>query len=406
VSRRTIAYLTSFYARAGDTFIRREVEELRRLGWTVHTFSIRRADDGEQVSEEIAREQRTTHYILERSPLALLWALVVLGVRSPRRLLRAVGQASALRWPGLRGALWHAIYLAEAAHLARELLRRDVALLHNHISMNSATVAALASTLSGIPFAMTVHGPHDFFDAERWALGQKVAASAFTVCVSSFGRSQCMLVTQAEHWTKLHEVHCGLDADYLAASAAPPLREPRLVCVGRLGPEKGQVLLVEAAAALRARGVPVEIVLVGDGPSRVDIERRARELGVGGLIQLVGWQGSAAVQEWIVRSRALVLPSFAEGIPVVLMEAMALRRPVIATFVGGVPELVRDGENGWLIPAASLPHLVDAMAAALGAPAEELLRMGERGRERILAQHDLAAETVKLASLFERAIKP
>ncbi|HTP26050.1 MAG TPA: glycosyltransferase, partial [Anaeromyxobacteraceae bacterium] len=340
-----IAYLTSSYARAGDTFIRREVEELRRRGWTVDTYSIRRSAESEHTSEDILREQRSTDYILERGALKLLAAFGRMSLRCPVRMLRAVRQADAIRWDGLKSCVWHGIYLLEAAYLAEQLVDRHVELLHNHISMNSATVALLASTLSGIPFSMTVHGPHDFLAADQWGLGTKIASSSATICISDFGKSQCMLFSAPEHWDKIHVVRCGLDSAFFDVPASPPPDEPRLLCVGRLSPEKGQILLVRAAAKLRDSGVPVEIWLVGDGPSRRDIEREARELDVQDRIRLLGWRSATDIRHLILQCKAVALPSFAEGIPVVLMEGMALRRPVIATRVGGVPELVRPGEN-------------------------------------------------------------
>jgi glycosyltransferase involved in cell wall biosynthesis len=167
---------------------------------------------------------------------------------------------------------------------------------------------------------------------------------------------------------------------------------------------EGQILLVQAAARLRDLGVAVEIVFVGDGPSRAVIEREARELEVRDRIRLAGWQGSAEVRRSIMRSRALVSPSFAEGIPVVIMEAMALRRPVIATYVGGVPELVEPGENGWLVPAGSVEALAEAIREALRTPAGQLDEMGSRGRQRVLAQHDLARQVCELEAIFRSAM--
>lgn len=400
---RPIAYLTSLYARAGDTFIRREVEELRQRGFVVHTFSIRRADEGEGVSEEILREQRSTDYVLEHGPVRLGLAFLRMALRAPLRMLRAVRQAGRIRWPGLRSWIWHGIYLLEASYLAEQLLARRVALLHDHISMSSATVAMLASTLSGIPFSMTVHGPHDFLEADRWALGEKVAASARTVCISDYGRSQCMLVTAPEHWPKLEVLRCGVDASFLEPPPPTPPASPRFVSVGRLSPEKGQVLLIEAAAALRDAGVQARIALLGDGPSRAAIEQRIRELGVEDRIELLGWRGSDEVRRIVAASHAMVLPSFAEGIPVVLMEAMALGRPVIATYVGGVPELVQPGDSGWLVPAGALDELVHAMREALEAPPERLARMGARGRERVLQLHHPSQQGERLARLLAGA---
>jgi colanic acid/amylovoran biosynthesis glycosyltransferase len=250
---------------------------------------------------------------------------------------------------------------------------------------------------------MTVHGPHDFLAAEQWALGRKVAASSLTICISDFGRSQCMLVTPAEHWGKVEVLACGVDESFVAA---PPEGAPgsrTLVCVGRLSPEKGQVLLVEAVGRLRAAGVEVELALVGDGPSRPAIEARAAALGVVDRVKLRGWRSSAEVRRIVEASRALVLPSFAEGIPIVLMEAMALRRPVIATYVGGIPELVEPGESGWLVPAGALDPLAAAMREALEASPEQLARMGTRGRERVLQRHHPERQAERLAELLARA---
>lgn len=402
---RPIAYLTGVYARAGDTFIRREVEELRRRGWTVHTFSIRRTDERENVSEDILREQRTTDFILERGFWRLLGAFARMSLRAPGRMLDAIRLARGMRWRGVKGWLWHWFYLVEASYLAEQLIARDVALLHNHIATNSATVALLASALSGVPFSLTIHGPHDFFAADHWALGKKIAASALTVCVSDFGRSQCMLFTPLEHWHKLHVVRCGVDREFLEDTSSVKRRPSRLISVGRLSPEKGHLVLVRAIAMLRDQGLTPEVVLIGDGPSRADIEREARELGVAGQIRLVGWKASSDLHRWILESRAMVLPSFAEGVPVVLMEAMALRRPVIATYVGGVPELVHSGDDGWLVPAGSVEELAKAMREVLVAPLSQLDRMGDRGRQQVLERHSVPIEVGKLADLLEEAIR-
>jgi glycosyltransferase involved in cell wall biosynthesis len=213
-----------------------------------------------------------------------------------------------------------------------------------------------------------------------------------------------MLFASSQHWPKLHVVRCGLDSSFLEGPSESPPEVASLVCVGRLAPEKGQILLVQAAARLRDHGVAVEIVFVGDGPSRAVIEREARELEVRDRIRLAGWQGSAEVRRSIMRSRALVSPSFAEGIPVVIMEAMALRRPVIATYVGGVPELVEPGENGWLVPAGSVEALAEAIREALRTPAGQLDEMGSRGRQRVLAQHDLARQVCELEAIFRSAM--
>jgi glycosyltransferase involved in cell wall biosynthesis len=142
------------------------------------------------------------------------------------------------------------------------------------------------------------------------------------------------------------------------------------------------------------------LVLAGDGEMRPDIEALIERLGLQPRVRITGWIGSGQVRDEIGAARALVLPSFAEGLPVVIMEAMALRRPVITTFVAGVPELVQAGANGWLVPAGDVEALTDAMAACLATDQETLARMGEAARARVLVRHDVDREAAKLAVLF------
>jgi glycosyltransferase involved in cell wall biosynthesis len=190
-------------------------------------------------------------------------------------------------------------------------------------------------------------------------------------------------------------VHCAVDRSYLERSLTPVPDVPRLVSVGRLSREKGQSLLVDAVARLRAEGVPVELVVIGDGDLRAELEARA-----GDGVRFAGWLDNARVADEIVASRALVLPSFSEGLPVTLMEALALGRPVVTTAIAGIPELVQDGVNGWVVPPSSLDALVDAMREVLTTPVEELDRMGKAGATLVAEQHDAITEAAKLDALF------
>lgn len=404
-SKSSIAYLTGFYARAGDTFIRREVEELRRLGWDVHTFSIRRADSSEQVSDDIRREQASTKYILEQSVWSLIRAFIAMTLKHPLRMLRSINQARQIRWPGLKALIWHFIYLIEAAYLAEQLIKNDIKLLHNHIAMNSGTVALFAATLADIPFSMTVHGPHEFFDSKHWGLGQKIAASGMTACISHFGKSQCMLFSRSEAWSKLHVVRCGLDRTFFDEIVPAPSDVRRLIYIGRLDPEKGLLVLLDAMARMRNRGIEFELVIVGDGTVRAEAEAFVEQSKLQETVQFVGWKGSQEVKHLLLESRALILTSYAEGLPVVLMEAMALQRPVIATHIAGIPELVEHGLNGWLVPASSVDDLMNVMCEALETPVETLAKMGNAGRARVMERHSIVTEVGKLNELFERLIE-
>jgi glycosyltransferase involved in cell wall biosynthesis len=401
----TIAYLTSFYARASDSFIRGEVAQLRELGFTVHTFSLRRSEPDELVSEETRREHAATEFLLEagirRLALAWLWALF----RSPRRMLAAIQIAVRIGTPGLKGRMLPLVYLSEAAYLAGRLQSKGVVHLHNHIGEASASVAMLTSILSGIPFSMTIHGPGEFDRPTLFGLNEKIRRASFTAAVSEFTRSQLYRWSDRDDWPKIHVVHCGLDRAFLDVVSTPIPEARRLVCVGRLAEQKGPLLLVEAAGRLAAEGLTFELVLVGDGPLRKPIEERIEQLALLEHVRLTGWQGTLAVRDEILRARALVLPSFAEGLPVVLMEALALGRPVISTYVAGIPELVVPGVCGWLIPAGSVEALTSAMRDALLAPLHDLERLGRAGAARAAQRHNGAIEAAKLAALITQSFK-
>jgi colanic acid/amylovoran biosynthesis glycosyltransferase len=399
-----IAYLTSFYARASDTFIRNEVVELRARGHTVHTFSIRRASDP-HLSQEVLAEQATTDYILSHGAGVLLVAILQQTLGHPVATIKACKLAWKTRSPGTTSTLRQLAYLTEAAYLAGRLRRLGVQLLHNHIAENSATVAMLASEMSGVPFSMTVHGPGIFYHPLNWALPEKIRRSAFTACISHFCRSQCMLFTSPEDWSKLRIVRCAVGRGFETRSLTPIPAAPRLVCVGRLYAEKGLLVLVEAVAQYVQRGGQCEVVLIGDGPLRASIERMIADRGLQRSIVLRGWQSSAAVADELRRSRAMVVASFAEGLPVVVMEALAMGRPVVSTAIAGIPELVEPGKSGWLVPAGSVDDLAAAIGEVARAESARLEEMGRYGAGQVALLHNLDREVDTLEALFRDVVE-
>ena len=399
-----LGYLTNQYGRASDTFIRQEVRQLRKLGHTVITFSIRRPEPEHLVSDEVRTEQAQTTYILDAGLLRLGLAFVTCTMLRPLRMARTVFLARKTCAPGLRAMLWQVFYVIEAAYLARRIESLGLEHVHDHIAMNSASVCMFAALLSDITWSMTVHGPHDFVEPKRWALCEKMQSAAFSVFISEFGRSQGMWHAPSAVWAKLHVIRCGLDETFLGTGPAELPQAPRLVFVGRLTPEKGAVLLIEAAAILKRKGVRVELVLIGDGPSRTDIEQTIARHRLQDAVTLLGWQGSTRVREEIRASRALVLPSFAEGLPIVLMEALALRRPVLSTFVAGIPELVQPGISGFLVPPGSVNDLAEAMSTVVTASVGELSEMGRRGAARVAERHDAVENARQLEGMLWRTV--
>ncbi len=397
-----LAYLTSAYARPSDTFVRSEVDRLRERGAQVQTFSIRRPDIDAQSDKNVRAHQADTNYILEAGLGRLLIATLVCVARHPTRFFLATRLAWQTHAPGLRGFCYQLIYLVEAAYLARQLQREQITHLHNHIGENSATVAMLAAYLANIPYSLTIHGPAIFTAPRYWALGTKLDRAAFTVCISSFCRSQCMMYARPATWPRLHVVRCAVGESFVDAPVrnSQPSEPPLLVCVGRLCAEKAQTLLVEAVAKLRAEGEQFRLLLVGDGPERSAIEQLISEHELQHVVEITGWQSSKRIRELLQQARVFLLPSFAEGLPIVLMEAMALECPVISTNVAAIGELVENGKNGWLLPPGEVEPLVLALREALGLSSTQLAELGRYGRECVLQRHHPEQQADQLLKLF------
>ena len=397
-----IAYFINQYPKVSHTFIRREILALEHLGIEVDRLAIRGWDA--EIADEVDREEQAKTTYLLRSGIGPLFAsAAVLLLKRPVRWLSALGLAARI---GLRqGRLaYRLVYFLEACHAARWLGTHGTTHIHAHFGTNSAEVAMLASSLGGIPFSFTVHGPEEFDDPASLGLRRKVRRSAFVVAVSSYGRSQLLRWIEPKDSSKVHVVHCGIDREFLETDACPIPETPRLVCVGRLCAQKAQLLLLEAAKKLALKGVPFELVLAGDGELRPAITSFIQKHGLERRVRVTGWIDSAEVRRQILSSRALVLPSLAEGLPIVIMEAMALRRPVLSTWVAGIPELVQHGSTGWLVPPGDIEELVTGMERVLTTPTEELQAMGDAGYARVMGRHAGDAAAAQLMELFAEAL--
>ncbi|MEK8030675.1 glycosyltransferase family 4 protein [Ideonella sp. DXS29W] len=398
-----VAYLVNQYPKVSHTFIRREIAALERLGAQVLRFAVR-GWDAEVVDPDDQAERGRTHYLLQGGLGHLLRATVAQAVATPSRFLAALALALRMSRRADRPWPFHLIYLAEACALVRALAAQGGAeQLHAHFGTNAAEVAMLAHALGGPPFSFTVHGPEEFDKPQFLGLAEKIHRANAVVAISAYGRSQLWRWAALSDWAKVHIVHCGLEPQFFGDAVVPPSSAPRLVCVGRLCEQKGQLLLVDAAAQLAAEGLPFELVLAGDGEMRPDVEAAIRRHHLADRVRITGWISSAQVRDELAAARAMVLPSFAEGLPVVIMEAMAVGRPVLTTYVAGIPELVRDGVDGWLFEAGSPEAAARAMRACLAATPEVLDAMGRAGRERVLARHHVDTEAARLLAVWRSA---
>jgi glycosyltransferase involved in cell wall biosynthesis len=391
-----IAYILNTYPQPSHSFIRREIAALEAAGHEVTRFAMR-GPDVPLVDPQDKAERAQTHYVLQAGAMAV-------GTASVKTLLQTPsGFATALRqvWRSARraetGLARHLIYLAEACYLRQRLEGSGVTHLHAHFGTNAAMVALLCHLIGGPRYSFTVHGPEEFDSPRALSLGDKIHHAAFTVAISQFGRSQLCRWAKPEDWERIKIVHCGIEPSKFPAPTPLSDGPRRLVSIGRFVEQKGQLALIAAMAALRDSHPDLHLTLIGDGELRSAIEKAIADHGLADRITLTGWVDEARVTAELAASHGLVMPSFAEGLPMVVMEAMAAARPVIATYIAGTPELVQPGQTGWLVPAGDVTALAGAMAALHDTPLSALEKMGHSGRKRVFDRHDVATEAGKLA---------
>jgi len=398
-----IGYLVSQYPAPSHTFIRREVAALRRRGLEVETFSIR---PGEALSPEDEAEAARTFRVLPAPPLSLAASTFSRVARRPARALDALRTVFRLRLPGGRNVARAAAYFVEAMRLAEALERAGVGHLHNHFANASSHVGLAAARYLGIGWSTTLHGFADFESQFTPRLGEKIAAARFVATATRFGRDRAAEAVPPALAAKLHVVRCGIEVGRLPAPARrrPAPGEPLvLLSVGRLSPEKGQVGLVEAFATAVRGGLDARLLLLGGGPEEARIRQAAIDRGVADRVEMRGRQPEEAVLEAMARADVFVLSSLSEGLPVVLMEALALELPVIAPAISGIPELVVHGETGLLFPAGRWDVLATRMLEMAG-DGDGRTRMAAAGRLRVLDEYDVDRAAAPLARLLEESL--
>ncbi|MGI8622249.1 MAG: glycosyltransferase family 4 protein [Solirubrobacteraceae bacterium] len=398
----TLAYVCNRYPAVSNTFILREVRALREHHPAVHTFSVRRPGPGDVLASADREEQARTTYLVPARPGRLARAHLHGLVRHPIRYLQTLRRALGLAPPGVRGLAWQALYFGEALLLWDHCRRLGVRHLHAHFAYVASDDALLAAHMGDWTWSFSMHGPPEFYDVPGTRLAAKVADADAVVCISDFCRSQLMGLVPESCWSKLHVVRCGVNLEDFAPATRNgdrPSNRLRLLMVARLARVKGHIVLLQALAELRRRGVAVDAVLIGEGPERGAIEEWVRHLGLADHVRLAGAVGQDEIRSEYARADAFCLPSFAEGLPVVLMEAMAMELPVVATRIMGIPELVEEGVSGMLVTAGRVDELADALHQLAQDP-ERGHSLGRAGREKVLGAHDLKRTSAELRDVL------
>lgn len=395
-----LAYLVSEYPATSHTFILREVIGLRARGFQIITASIN-ADQRplDAITDEERAERKRTYVLKQHGAIGAVKALVWTACHHPRGLLRGLKAALGRAAANPRVTHKHLFHLLEALMVGRWMDRHQVRHLHVHFATAGASVASLTRRVFPISLSMMVHGPDEFSRVGQEHFSEKVEAADFVLCISHFARSQTQYHSPPSHWHKIDIARLGIDPDVFKPAERRAGEPFSLLCVGRLTPAKGQHLLLEAVARLRAKGQQVHLHLVGDGPDRASLQEHCRELELDDQVEFHGALNHDQVRAMYARSDAFALPSFAEGIPVVLMEAMAAGLPCISSRITGIPELISDGETGFTTAASDLDELVERLGQLVLDPALRS-RLGAAGRQRVCESYNLERNIGILAERF------
>ncbi len=430
-----VCYVVSRFPTVSHTFISREVTALRGLGVEVDVVSVRTPSADEILAPQDKQDAATTFYILPPKASTIIPAHL-------KAMLRPKAYFSVLRWavrrtnPGFKNRLWGAFYFAESLVVWSHCSKQGIRHLHAHFANVASDVCDLVTRYAnsaglvdgkkdGWSWSFTMHGPTEFSNVREFRLADKALSARLVICISDFCRSQLMAITPPSTWPKFEVVHCGIPLSKVrsanpagsfpqaglrsetragpelpsATATSPPARPLRLITVGRLVPEKGHYVVLHALAILRSEGVDARLVLVGDGPERAGIEKEIDAMDLGSSVELLGSVGQDKVPQLVADSDVFVLASFAEGVPVVLMEAMALRVPVVSTIIAGIPELISDGTSGLLVPPGRADLLAEALRRLLG---DKSLcdRLVANAEMKVFSEFNSEATARRLSELF------
>ena len=397
-----IAYLVSQYPTIGHSFIFREIRQLRALGLDLHVASIREPDrTPENLTPEEREEMERTYYV---KPLGLFRAIgqhIAMLASGPVRYSRCLIYAICLGGLDLRKVSFCLLYFGEAVIVGRWMERQGLRHVHTHFS---STVALIATQAFSITMSATIHGPDEFTDPEGYCLREKIEAAAFLVAISEYGRGQLMNACDYQQWNKLEVVPLGVEP---CAVTGRPFRDHpapfQIFYVGRLTPVKGVHVLIAAVDRLLKEGRNVRLRLIGDGPERRKLEADVERRDLGSRVVFEGRIHTDQVRALLNDADVFAMSSFAEGVPVVLMEAMSMMIPCVAPLIGGIPELIRNGIDGLLVPPSNHEELARAIALLMDDPTLRR-RLGEAGRKQVLERYNLNRNTARLASVFRQRL--
>jgi colanic acid/amylovoran biosynthesis glycosyltransferase len=400
---RKIAYLVSQYPAVNHTYLLREIRELRNLGWDVHVASIRpdlRPSD--QLTVEEREERSSTWWVIPQGVVGALRAHLASLTRDAPTYVTGIIYAFRLGGGEFGKTLRNFLYFTEALIAGRWMLTRGLKHVHIHFA---STVGLFIEKVFPITISITIHGPAEFEEMKAFHLPEKIEAAAFVCAISSFGRSQLMKASDPSQWHKIELLPLGIDPNKFMPGCTASLERTcfEVISVAQLIPVKAQHILIDAIAKLVQDGRRVRLRLVGEGPDRASLEKHILECGLSGNVTLEGAVNQDQLRRLYRDSDVFALASFAEGVPVVLMEAMAMEIPCVATWIAGIPELIQNEVDGLLVAPSDVGQLSAAIRRLMDDP-DLCMRIAKAGRHKIIQQYNLSVNTGYLARAFERRL--
>jgi colanic acid/amylovoran biosynthesis glycosyltransferase len=401
-ARASLAYLVSEYPGVSHTFILREIRRLRAMNSDIRVASINRCRrPTAQLTEEERQEMAATYYLKRAGLSGALRAHWFVLASRPIAYLRGLSFALRLAGGDIRRLLFAFFYFVEAVMLGRWMERQGLHHVHVHFANPAAQVALIASRVFAIRYSLTVHGPDEFYDTQGHNLTEKVVGASFVCCISYFAISQLKLLSPPSEWSKFELAPLGVDPKVFAPCPFRFVPEPfEILCVGRLVAAKGQHSLIEAIDRLVHKDFRVRLRLVGDGPERKPLELEVRKRGLSEHVIFEGSVNQDRIRAFYRGADAFVLASFAEGVPVVLMEAMAMEIPCVTTYVGGIPQLIQNEVDGLLVAPSDVNALTFAIERLIGDPALRI-RLATAARERVFKHYNLGTNVSRLRAIFD-----
>ncbi len=396
-----MAYVVCQYPMLSMTFVIREVLQLRKLDFHIDVASLHAPDRKlKELTENEADEASKAYYVIAHGVVGALRAFVNTIVNYPSGFFRGWKKAFALAGLDIIRLLHNLVYLTEALMIGVWMEKRNQKHLHAHLGSNAATVAMFVKEVFGFNISITVHGPDEFYDAERQYLTEKIIKSDFICCISHFARSQMAKLSPYAHWHKFEVVRLGVDPKIFTPRAF--VKNPEVfevICVGRLCPSKGQHVLVDAVKKLVEQGREIRLRIVGDGEDRNSLELQVQKLGLQNQVVFEGAVNQNYICALYARADVFSIPSFAEGLPVVLMEAMSMEIPCVTTRIAGIPELIRNGKDGLLVAASDVDGIAEAIARLMD-DSKLRYRLGKQARKRVIEYYNLQRNVKQLAEVF------